>query len=147
MHLGKTLRFKKIASDAWHVGAGSAIIEGVRCGVIRDGGRAASKPGHVRMPPKAEVNSDTSITVHLIDLDDTTISQRCSAAPLMLRSLRQPRFSQAIYVPGEVLRCTKWDKLGEVGNSQLRVDLAHTGQGFLRLYEPPRERVACRGHA
>jgi hypothetical protein len=32
MHLGKTLRFKKIASDAWHVGAGSAIIEGVCCG-------------------------------------------------------------------------------------------------------------------
>jgi hypothetical protein len=29
MHLGKTHRFKKIASDAWHVGAGSAIIDGV----------------------------------------------------------------------------------------------------------------------
>jgi hypothetical protein len=32
MHLGKTHRFKKIASDAWHVGAGSAIIDGVCCG-------------------------------------------------------------------------------------------------------------------
>jgi hypothetical protein len=32
MHLGKTLRFKKIASDAWHVGTGSAIIDGVCCG-------------------------------------------------------------------------------------------------------------------
>ena len=27
MHLGKTHRFKKIDSDAWHVGAGSAIID------------------------------------------------------------------------------------------------------------------------
>jgi hypothetical protein len=34
MHLGKTHRFKKIASDAWHVGAGSAIIDGVCCGSI-----------------------------------------------------------------------------------------------------------------
>jgi len=34
MHLGKTLRFKKIASDAWHVGAGSAIIDVVCCGLI-----------------------------------------------------------------------------------------------------------------
>jgi hypothetical protein len=29
MHLGKTHRFKKIALDAWHAGAGSAIIDGV----------------------------------------------------------------------------------------------------------------------
>ena len=45
MHLGKTLRFKKIASDAWHVGAGSAIIDGVCCG-----SRAAVASGRMAQP-------------------------------------------------------------------------------------------------
>jgi hypothetical protein len=51
MHLGKTHRFKKIASDAWHVGAGSAIIDGVCCG------SSATKlgwPCHVRYSPDSD---------------------------------------------------------------------------------------------
>jgi hypothetical protein len=57
MHLGKTLRFKKITSDAWHVGAGSAIIEGVCCGSFST---VLGCRRHVRVTPQSRPLERTS---------------------------------------------------------------------------------------
>ena len=64
MHLGKTLRFKKIASDAWHVGTGSAIIDGVCCGSrAAVAGRRMAQPVYAQFR-KWSVYSATCASCH-----------------------------------------------------------------------------------
>jgi len=64
MHLGKTLRFKKIASDAWHVGAGSAIIDGVCFGSrAAVAGRLMAQPVYPQLR-KCPVRSGTCASCH-----------------------------------------------------------------------------------
>src|SRR5258708_26515661 len=65
----------------------------------------------------------------------------------IIRSLRQPRFSQSLFVSREVFRPAKRNHMPEIGNPQRRIDLAEARHGLVRLIEPPGKRMACCSHA
>src|SRR5215470_12538966 len=63
------------------------------------------------------------------------------------RSLGQPGFAQALFESREVLRPASREKLPDIRNPKRRIKLAQTPHGFVRLIEPPGERVASCNHA
>jgi hypothetical protein len=61
------------------------------------------------------------------------------------RSLRQPRFSQALFESREVLRPAKREHALEIGNPQRGIDLAQARHGLVRLIWLVSVRAECHG--
>jgi hypothetical protein len=60
---------------------------------------------------------------------------------------RQTRFSQPVFKPREIFWSTKRSPMLDIADAQSGIERAQASHDFLRLREPPRERVACGSNA
>jgi hypothetical protein len=64
------------------------------------------------------------------------------------RSLfRQPRLTQALLIPGQIVRSAKRNTILQVGNAQCRIDLAQALDGLPRFLRSPGQRATRRSQA